>query len=160
MPEKKLFLIDGNSLLYRSYYAIQRLSTSKGFPTNAIYGFLSILRRLQDQENPGFLGVAFDAKGPTLRHKKYKEYKATRKPMPDDLIEQIPVLKKILKAMKIPFYEIDSYEADDVLVSLAQKAKKQGIKTVIVSNDKDLLQSVDSSTMVFNPVKNIYKDLH
>jgi len=158
MPEKKIFLIDGNSLLYRSYYAIQRLSTSKGFPTNAIYGFLSILRRLQDQENPGFLGVVFDAKGPTIRHEQYEEYKATRKPMPEDLVEQIPVLKKILKAMNIPIYELENYEADDVLVSLAQKAKKHNLKTVIVSNDKDLLQSVDSSTAVFNPVKNIYFD--
>lgn len=158
MPEKKIFLIDGNSLLYRSYYAIQRLSNSKGFPTNAIYGFLSILRRLQEQENPDFLGVAFDTKGPTIRHKKYKEYKATRKPMPDDLVAQVPMIKKILNAMKIPIYEYENYEADDVLVSLAHKAKKHSIKSVIVTNDKDLLQCVDASTTVFNPAKNIYLD--
>ncbi len=158
MPGKKLFLIDGNSLLYRSYYAIQRLSTSKGFPTNAIYGFLNILRRLQEQENPGFLGVVFDAKGPTIRHVKYKEYKATRKPMPDDLVVQLPVIKKILKAMKIPIYEYENYEADDVLVSLAHKAKKHSIKTVIVTTDKDLLQCVDTLTTIFNPAKNVYFD--
>lgn len=156
--EKKLFLIDGNSLLYRSYYAIQRLSTSQGFPTNALYGFLNSLRKLIEQENPQYLGIVFDVKGPTLRHKVFKDYKAHRKPMPEDLSRQIPVLKKIIKALNIPFFEFENYEADDVLGSLAHKASAQRMKSVIVTTDKDLLQLVDSKTLVYNPSKEIYLD--
>jgi DNA polymerase-1 len=158
MAEKKLFLIDGNSLLYRSYYAIKRLSTSKGFPTNAIYGFLSTLRKLMDKERPSYLGIVFDAKGPTIRHKAYEEYKATRKPMPEDLAVQIPVLKKVIKALNIPWFERENYEADDVLASLARKAAKQNIFSVIVTTDKDMLQLVDKSTLVYNPAKELYLD--
>ena len=98
MAEKKLYLIDGNSLLYRSFYAIQRLSTSKGFPTNAVFGFISMLKKLIEKEKPHYLGIVFDTKGPTVRHKAYKDYKAHRKPMPEDLVVQIPVIKKIIKA--------------------------------------------------------------
>jgi len=158
MSKKKLFLIDGYSLLYRAYYAIRRLSTSQGFPTNAIYGFLSMLRKLQEKEGLHYLGIVFDVKGPTIRHEAYKEYKAHRKPMPEDLSVQIPVLKKILKAMHIPFFEYEKYEADDVLGSLAQKASSKKIHTVIVSTDKDLFQLVDESTTMYNPAKEIYLD--
>jgi len=158
MKENKLFLIDGNSLLYRSFYAIQHLSTSQGFPTNAIYGFITMLRKLKEKEKPRYLGIAFDTKGPTIRHKAFKDYKAHRKPMPEDLVIQIPVLKKIIKAMKIPFYEHENYEADDVLGSLAYKASAQNIHSVIVTSDKDLLQLVDKSITVYNPKKEIYLD--
>lgn len=158
MPEKKLYLIDGNSILYRSYYAIKRLSTSKGFPTNAIYGFLNTLRKIKEKERPYYLGVVFDAKGPTIRHKAFKEYKAHRKPMPEDLTQQIPVVKKIIRAMNIPFFEFENYEADDVLGSLAHRASSQHMPTVIVSHDKDLLQLVDSFTTIYNPVKEVYLD--
>jgi DNA polymerase-1 len=158
MSGEKLFLVDGNSLLYRAYYAIKRLSTSQGFPTNALYGFLSMLRKLQDNQNPSHIGVVFDKKGPTIRHEAFKEYKAHRKPMPEDLAIQIPVLKKILKAMNIPFLEYDRYEADDVLGSLAKKASKKNMPSVIVTTDKDMLQLVDKSTTVFNPVKDVYLD--
>lgn len=158
MSEKKLFLIDGNSLLYRSFYAIKRLSTSKGFPTNAIYGFLAMLRKIKERENPAYLGIVFDAKGPTIRHKAFKEYKAHRKPMPEDLVVQIPVVKKIITALKIPFFEYENYEADDALGSLAQQASDKNIHSVIVSHDKDLLQLVDKHTTVYNPVKEIYLD--
>jgi len=158
MGEKKLFLIDGNSLLYRSYYAIKRLSTSKGFPTNAIYGFLAMLRKLKEKEKPLYLGIVFDAKGPTIRHEAFKEYKAHRKPMPEDLVVQIPILKKIINTLSIPFFEIENYEADDVLGSLARHASAQNIHSVIVTHDKDLLQLVDGLTTVYNPVKEIYLD--
>ncbi len=158
MSKKKLFLVDGYSLLYRAYYAIRRLSTSKGFPTNAIYGFLNMLRKLQDKENPSYLGIVFDVKGPTVRHETFEDYKAHRKPMPEDLAIQLPVLKKILKAMHIPFLEYQKYEADDVLGSLAQKASSKNVTAVIVSTDKDLLQLVDESTIVYNPAKEIYLD--
>lgn len=155
MNDKTLFLIDGNSLLYRSYYAIRGLSNSKGFPTNAIYGFLQMLRKIKEEQRPSFLGVVFDVKGPTIRHEAYEKYKAQRKPMPDDLLVQLPVLKKILKAMRIPCIEQEQYEADDVLASLAFKASKEKIPTVIVSTDKDLLQLVNDEISVFNPVKNL-----
>lgn len=158
MSAGKLFLIDGNSLLYRSYYAIQRLSTSQGFPTNAIYGFINTLRKIMDQEKPPYLGVVFDTGRPTIRHKAFKAYKAHRKPMPEDLIPQVPVLKKVLKAMNIPFFEHEGYEADDVLASLARKAAREKIPAVIVTTDKDLLQLVDSSITVYNPAKEIYLD--
>lgn len=158
MAEKRLFLIDGNSLLYRSFYAIRRLSTSKGFPTNAVYGFLNMLRKLKEREKPHYLGIVFDTKGPTIRHKAFKEYKAHRKPMPEDLVVQIPVVKKIIKAFKIPFFEHESYEADDVLGSLARRASAQNIPSIIVTHDKDLLQLVDKLTKVYNPVKEIYLD--
>jgi DNA polymerase-1 len=155
---KKLFLIDGNSLLYRSYYAIQRLSTSQGFPTNAIYGFVNMLRKLIDKETPQYLGVVFDVKGPTVRHSAFKDYKAHRKPMPEDLEVQVPVVKKVIKALNIPCFEFASYEADDVLASLARKASAQEIHSVIVTTDKDLFQLVNKTTTVFNPAKEIYLD--
>jgi len=158
MAEKRLFLIDGHSLLYRSYYAIKRLSNSKGFPTNAIYGFILTLRKLLDQEKPGYLGIVFDTGKPTLRHKMFKDYKAQRKPMPEDLIAQIPVLKKVIRAYRIPLFEYEDYEADDVLASLARIAASQDVASVIVTTDKDLLQVVDSRTVVFNPVKEVYLD--
>jgi DNA polymerase-1 len=156
--EKKLFLVDGNSLLYRSYYAIQRLSTSQGFPTNAIYGFINTLRKIIEQEKPHYLGIVFDTGRPTIRHQMFKAYKAHRKPMPEDLIPQVPVLKKVITAMNIPLFQYENYEADDVLGSLALKAGEKRIPAVIVSTDKDLLQLVDESTAVFNPAKEVYLD--
>ena len=150
---KRLFLIDGNSLLYRSYYAIRGLTNSKGFPTNAIYGFVTSLRKLIGTEKPDYLGIVFDTKGPTLRHQAFKDYKAQRKPMPEDLVVQIPVLKELITALRIPLYESQDYEADDVLASLARIAAGRGIHSVIVTTDKDLLQVVDASTSVYNPSK-------
>ncbi len=150
---KRLFLIDGNSLLYRSYYAIRGLTNSKGFPTNAIYGFVTALRKLIGTEKPDYLGIVFDTKGPTLRHQAFKDYKAQRKPMPEDLVVQIPVLKELITALRIPLYESQDYEADDVLASLARIAAGRGIHSIIVTTDKDLLQVVDASTSVYNPSK-------
>ncbi len=153
-----LYLLDGNSLLYRSYYAIRVLSSPGGFPTNAIYGFLLTLRKLVAEEKPGFLGVVFDLKGPTVRHKIDERYKAKRKPMPDDLQAQIPVLKDILRAYRIPIFECPEYEADDVLGSLVRKASERGFRSVIVSTDKDLLQLVDKDVRVYNPAKEVTLD--
>lgn len=158
MAKKKLYLIDGNSLLYRSYYGIKRLSTSKGFPTNAVFGFISMLKKLMEREKPHYLGIVFDAKGPTIRHKAFKDYKANRKPMPEDLVIQVPVIKKILRAFNIPLYEQKNYEADDVLGSLAQRASSHNVLSVIVTNDKDIFQLVDKLTIVYNPVKEISLD--
>jgi DNA polymerase-1 len=153
MAGKRLFLIDGNSILYRSYYAIRQLSTAQGFPTNAIFGFVSALKKIIDHEKPDFLGVVFDVKGPTVRHEAYKDYKAHRKPMPDDLVVQLPVLREVLRALRIPTAEFDKYEADDVLATLACRAAGKNVLTIIVTTDKDLLQVIDGSTAVWNPAK-------
>jgi DNA polymerase-1 len=158
MPGKTLYLIDGNSLVYRSYYAIQKLSTAGGFPTNAIYGFLIALRKLLDVAAPGYLGIVFDAPGAKIRQEVYQDYKAHRKPMPDDLVVQIPKLKEVLRAYRIPLLENPRYEADDVLGSLAIKAAAEGFETVIVTTDKDLFQLVNETTRVFNPAKEILFD--
>ncbi|MGA2586763.1 MAG: DNA polymerase I [Candidatus Aminicenantales bacterium] len=158
MGEKRLFLIDGNSLLYRSYYAIPKLSTSGGFPTNAIYGFIATLRKIMDKEKPEYLGIVFDAPGPKFRHDVYKDYKAHRKPMPDDLVMQIPKLKEVIGALRIPVFVYDKVEADDVLGSLARRAAAGKFRTVIVSTDKDLLQLVDEYVAVYNPSKDITLD--
>ena len=98
MKQQRLFLIDGNSFCYRAYYAIRNLSNSKGFPTNAVYGVIAMINKIIDQESPDYFAVTFDLKGPTFRHKKYEDYKAHRKPMPDDLVVQMPVIKKVLEA--------------------------------------------------------------
>jgi len=153
MAEKRFLLIDGNSLLYRSYYAIRGLATSRGFPTNAIYGFINTLRKITAQEKPDYLAVVFDVKGPTIRHEAYKEYKAHRKPMPEDLEVQVPVLKEVLEALRIPVEQFEKYEADDVLASLAALASGKSVRTVIVTTDKDLLQVVDATTDIYNPAK-------
>ncbi|MBC7362292.1 MAG: DNA polymerase I [Candidatus Aminicenantes bacterium] len=156
MTSKKLFLIDGNSILYRSYYAIQKLSNSAGFPTNAIYGFINTLKKIIEEEKPEYLGIVFDTGKPTLRHQTYKEYKAQRRPMPEDLVVQMPVLKKVIQAMRIPQFEYADYEADDVLATLARLASEQKLPTVIVTTDKDLFQVIGPLVAIYNPAKEIY----
>lgn len=153
MPVKRLFLIDGNSFCYRAYYAIRSLSNSKGRPTNAVYGFVTMLNKIVKENDPDMLAVAFDLKGPTFRHKKFEEYKIHRKPMPDDLVSQIPYIKEIVRAYNIPIYELEGYEADDLLATLAKRAEKEGIDTFIVTGDKDALQLVDSHIKVYSTHK-------
>ncbi len=156
MTASLLFLIDGNSVLYRSYYAIRQLSNSAGFPTNAIYGFINTLNKIIEEEKPQYLGVVFDTGRPTFRHQAYKEYKTQRKPMPEDLIVQVPVLKQVLEALKIPVFEYENYEADDVLATLASQAAQKEQPAVIVTSDKDLLQIINPRVAIFNPAKEIY----
>ncbi|MDD8020257.1 MAG: DNA polymerase I [Acidobacteriota bacterium] len=151
-----LFLIDGNSVLYRSYYAIRQLANSAGFPTNAIYGFINTLNKIIEEGKPKYLGVVFDTGRPTIRHQTYKEYKAQRKPMPEDLTVQVPVLKQVLDALKIPVFEYENYEADDVLATLARQAAEKEQPAVIVTSDKDLLQIIGPWVAIFNPAKEIY----
>lgn len=148
---KRLFLIDGNSYCYRAYYAIRELKTSKGFPTNAIYGFFNMLNKIVQEEKPDYMAVSFDTKVPTFRHKEYKGYKIHRKPMPDDLVIQLPWIKKILNALDISIYEVDGYEADDVIATLATKFSNEGLQIYIGSNDKDILQLVDHNLIVYRP---------
>ncbi|UCD55828.1 MAG: DNA polymerase I [Candidatus Omnitrophota bacterium] len=151
-PNKRFFLIDGNSFCYRAYYAIRHLSNSKGQPTNAIYGVITMIKKIIKEEKPDMIAVAFDLKGPTFRHEKFKDYKITRKPMPEDLVSQLPHIKRLLKAYNIPIYEVQGYEADDVLATLAQKcAKTKNIDTYIVTGDKDMLQLVGPHIKVYSP---------
>ncbi|MDD5174352.1 MAG: DNA polymerase I, partial [Candidatus Omnitrophica bacterium] len=153
MPKKRLFLIDGNSFCYRAFYAIRSLSNSKGQPTNAVYGFNSMLGKIIKEEKPDMLAVAFDLKGPTFRHKKFDEYKIHRKPMPDDLISQMSYIRQLVQAHSIPVYEMQGYEADDVLATLAKKAEDRGIEAFIVTGDKDALQLVNSHIKVYSTHK-------
>jgi DNA polymerase-1 len=158
MSRPTLYLFDGSSILYRSFYAIQRLSNAGGFPTNAIYGFIATMRKIMDGRKPDLLGIVFDTPGPKVRHEIYEDYKAQRKPMPDDLVVQIPRLKEVLSAFRIPLFENSRYEADDVLASLALRAAARGIHSVIVTTDKDLFQVVNEMTSVYNPAKDMLID--
>jgi len=156
MSTPRLFLVDGNSVLYRSYYAIQKLSNAAGFPTNAIYGFINTLNKIIEEERAEYLGLVFDTGLPTVRHQAYKEYKAQRKPMPEDLVVQVPVLKNIIKALRLPLFEYADYEADDVLATLSRQSAEQGIPAIIVTTDKDMLQALGPLVAIFNPAKEIY----
>ncbi len=136
----KLVLIDGHSILNRAFYGVPDLTNAAGLHTNAIYGFLNILFKILDEESPDYLTVAFDVKAPTFRHEMFKEYKGTRKPMPEELREQVPVMKEVLQAMGIRIIEQAGYEADDLLGTIAKRAEAGGIDVSLVSGDRDLLQ--------------------
>ena len=145
----KLMVIDGNSIVNRAFYGVsQNLTTREGLPTNAIFGFLNILLKLLDEEQPQGLAVAFDMRAPTFRHKAFAEYKAQRKGMPEELAVQMPVLKEVLDAMNIRRYELEGWEADDLLGTMARVNGEQGGDTVIVTGDKDSLQLIGEHTTV------------
>ncbi len=138
--DKKIVLVDGMSILYRAFYGLPGLRTSKGVPTNAVYGFLNILFKIIDEELPEYLVIAFDTNKPTFRHEMYEDYKGTRKPMPDDLVTQVPIVKEVLDAMGISMVEKPGYEADDIIGSLSKRGDSQGYNVTVVSGDRDLLQ--------------------
>jgi DNA polymerase I len=138
--EKKIVLIDGHSILNRAFYGLPDMTTSKGEHTNAVLGFLNIMFKILEEEKPDYLTVAFDTNHPTFRHEMYTAYKGTRKGMPEELREQVPVMKEVLKAMNITVIEKPGYEADDILGTLAAKAEKAGNQVSLVSGDRDLLQ--------------------
>ncbi len=144
----KLMVIDGNSILNRAYYGIRPLSTRDGLFTHAIYGFLTTLLRLKSEERPDALCVTFDLHAPTFRHKASSSYKATRKPMPEELRMQVPVLKEVLDALKIPRYELEGWEADDLLGTISRRCKEAGWECVVVTGDKDSLQLINDATKV------------
>lgn len=157
---KKLVIIDGNSIMNRAFYGIMNnkmLMTSDGIYTNAIYGFLSILLKLLNDENPDYICVAFDLKAPTFRHKKYDGYKATRKGMPDELRMQMPLIKDILKAMNISVLEIEGYEADDILGTLSKYGENNGIEVLLLTGDRDALQLTSSMVTVRIPTTRMGK---
>jgi DNA polymerase-1 len=152
--ESQLYLIDGSTIVYRAYHAIRNLSNSKGFPTNAIYGFVSMLAKLLQEKNPQYLGIVFDPKGPTFRHGMYEQYKATRPRMPDDLVMQIPFIKQIVEGLNINALELAGYEADDVIGTVVKQAGPQGISTIIISGDKDFYQLIDEGTSLLDTKNN------
>src|SRR5262245_40856597 len=157
--QRTLYLVDGTYNLFRAYHATPRMSTSKGVPTNAIFTFANILRKLIFDEKPPYIGVAFDTAAPTFRHEEMPEYKAHRPPAPDDLVPQLPYARRVCEVLRVPVLEIDGFEADDLIATLAEKAKKQGFQVIIVTSDKDMFQLVDEQVKVLNPAKgNILMD--
>lgn len=137
---EKIVLIDGHSILNRAFYGLPDLTNSAGLHTNAVYGFLNILFKILEEEKPDYLTVAFDVHAPTFRHKMYAEYKGTRKPMAEELRQQVPVMKEVLKAMGVVIVEREGYEADDILGTIARRSEAAGLSVSLVSGDRDLLQ--------------------
>ncbi len=147
----KLVLIDGHSILNRAFYGVPELTNAKGLHTNAVYGFLNIMFKILEEEKPDYLAVAFDVHAPTFRHKMYDAYKGTRKPMPEELREQVPVMKDVLRAMHVVIMECEGLEADDILGTLAKKAEAEGMEVSLVSGDRDLLQISDEHIKIRIP---------
>ena len=149
----KFVLVDGSNYLFRAFYAIRELSNSKGFPTNAIYGFTTMLMKLLRDQEPDYIAVAFDVKGPTFRHEAYEDYKATRKATPDTLIPQIPFVKEIVRGFSIPVLEQQGIEADDIIGTIARRQAEAGMAVVIVSGDKDMMQLVSEEILMVDTMK-------
>lgn len=145
---KKLLIVDGNSILNRAYYGIRPLTAPDGTPTNAVYGFLNILLKYLEEEAPDYLGVAFDLKGPTFRHKMFDGYKAQRKPAPEDFLVQIPLMKEILRAMDCKCIELEGYEADDIIGTVSRICDESGVKCSVLTGDKDDLQLASDNTVI------------
>ena len=148
---EKILLIDGHSILNRAYYGLPNLTNWEGLHTNAVYGFLNIMTKVLEEEKPEYLAVAFDLHAPTFRHKMYDAYKGTRKPMPEELREQVPLIKEVLTAMKVAIVTMEGYEADDLLGTIAGMAEKKGIDATILSGDRDLLQLATDHVLIRIP---------
>lgn len=159
MEKKKLYIIDGTSLCYRSFYAI-KLSTGGGFPTGAVYGFYTTLRKLTKKVNPLYMAVCFDVSRKTFRQKKFKEYKIQRPPPPDNLTVQIPLIRQLVKHLGMIVIEKEGFEADDVIASLVRRALHEHIQVMIVTSDKDMFQLLDKKNVhIYDPAKDkIYKE--
>lgn len=160
MPKKPtLFLIDGSSYIYRAFFALPYLSNSSGVPTNAVYGFTTMLLKIINDYQPDYLAIAFDTPAPTFRHEVYQAYKANRPEMPDSLIPQIPYIKAVVTGFNIPILEKEGFEADDIIGTIAKAGEKQGMEVTIVSGDKDLLQLVGNHITVLDTMKDKRFDL-
>ncbi|KPK97690.1 MAG: hypothetical protein AMJ95_07815 [Omnitrophica WOR_2 bacterium SM23_72] len=153
MNKKVLYLIDATAFCYRAFYALKGLATSFGQPTNAIYGFVVMLRKILKEKNPQYLAVCFDVSRETFRTRKFTEYKINRPPMPDGLSSQIPLIKQVIQAQGIVSVEKEGFEADDIIATIARRAKIENFSTVIVSSDKDILQLVNDNTVVYSHSK-------
>lgn len=147
----KIVLIDGHSILNRAFYGVPDLTNSEGLHTNAVYGFLNIMLKILDEEKPDYLTVAFDVKHPTFRHEMYADYKGTRKGMPDELKEQVPLIQEMLRAMGVRLVMKEGYEADDILGTIARISEKEGLEVSLVSGDRDLLQLATDRIMIRIP---------
>ncbi|MBP1747480.1 MAG: polA [Deltaproteobacteria bacterium] len=153
---KRVYLVDGNSYLYRAFYATPHLSNSRGFPTNAIYAFISMIKKLRNTENPDILIIIFDSKGPSFREEISAQYKAQRPPMPDNLSLQVPVVKKIIDALGLPVLEKEGFEADDIIATLTEHLKaRDDVITFIVTSDKDMMQLVGEKVRILDSMKNL-----
>jgi DNA polymerase-1 len=148
-----LYLIDGNSYVYRAFYAIKGLTNSKGFPTNAIYGFTTMLLKIIREKKPEAIAVCFDSPGLTERHRIFQDYKAHRVEMPSELVQQLPDIRKVIAAFNIKIFELAGYEADDIIGTIARDAAAKGAEVFIVTADKDMLQLVDKQIKIYDPMK-------
>ena len=146
--ERKLVLLDANGLVYRAFYALPYLTTSDGRPTNAVYGFTTMLLKVLEEERPTHIAAAFDRPAPTFRHAAYKPYKATRPQMPDDLRPQVHLVREVCRAFGVPVFEVEGFEADDVIATLARRAEEAGFEVLVVTGDLDLLQITSDQTRV------------
>lgn len=155
--QSKVYLIDGTSYIHRAYHAVSSLSNSKGFPTNAIYVFTKMLIRLLSEKRPEYMAVVLDTKGKTFRHEIYSEYKANRPPTPDDLSVQIPKIKEIIDKLGIKRIEIEGYEADDIMATIAKRCENEGYKVVFVTGDKDFIQLMTPNTEIWDTMKDELK---
>ena len=149
--KEKIILIDGHSILNRAFYGLPDLTSSDGRHTNAVYGFLNILFRILDEEQGQYLAVAFDLSAPTFRHELYEQYKGTRKGMPDELREQVPLMKEMLTAMQVPILMLEGFEADDIIGTVSRQCEEAGLDVTIISGDRDLLQLASDKTLVRIP---------
>jgi len=157
--QKTLYLIDGSAYIYRAYHAIRNLSNSKGLPTNAVFGFARMLIKLIKERSPEYVAMFFDAKGPTFRHEIYKDYKANRPPMPEDMAVQIPYIKAVTTGFNVPIFEQQGFEADDLIGSFARMAEADGFEVVMVTGDKDFIQLVTGKAVIWDPMKDLILDL-
>jgi DNA polymerase I len=160
MKQEVVYLLDGSSYVHRAYHAIRNLSNSRGLPTNAVFGFSRMILKLLEEKNPSYLAVVLDAKGPTFRHEIYKDYKATRPPMPEDLQVQIPFIRKIVAAMNVKLIEKEGYEADDVIATLARLGQEHGHGVVVISGDKDFRQILSPTVSLWDTMKDSLLDYH
>ncbi|MFQ5778761.1 MAG: hypothetical protein ACE5IP_12215, partial [Terriglobia bacterium] len=168
---KRLYLLDAMSYVFRAYHAFtpQRFTSPSGVPTNAVFLFHNMLRKLLREHEPDYVAVVFESLGPTVRDKLFQEYKAQRPPTPNDLVVQIPYIRRLCEALRLPILEQEGYEADDVIGTLARRASEEGLEAVIVTSDKDMLQLVRTKdavptgrqgapVQVFSPTKELLYD--
>jgi DNA polymerase-1 len=151
--EPTLYLVDGSGYIFRAFYAVPRLTSSTGMPTNAVMGFTRMLRSLLEKESPDYVAVAFDTKERGFRADMYPQYKAHRPPPPPDLVPQFPYFRKVVEALNIPTFAVAEYEADDIIGTLVERSRDWGMRAVVVSGDKDLMQLVDERTVMIDPMK-------
>jgi DNA polymerase I len=153
-----IYFVDGSAYIHRAYHAVRNLSNSKGFPTNAVFGFTKMILKLLSDRASDYVGIVFDARGPTFRHEMYEKYKANRPPMPEDMAVQVPVIKDVVQNLGLKTMEISGYEADDVIGTLARMAEERGFEVVMVTGDKDFRQLISPNAAMWDPMKDLVTD--